>query len=309
MTCVSYNRFWLFLFCAGLSIGLFSCDNDDDGADLVDEPNTVAVEIQEDSDFSLLSAALEKANLFEVLDDDSSYTLLAPPDAAFIAAGITDLDDYTPEALAEILQYHVIAGEVLFAELEPGTITTLGGPVNLSVFSNRYFLNGDAEFIQINFAATNGIIHIIDEVLLPPEESVGSIISSEEELSTLMSALERTGLSSTLADGGPYTVFAPTNAAFELLLEELEISSLDEVPTDQLTRILQYHVVAGQTFSTELEAGSINTLLDEDFTVAFSNAILLADDVNGNDNAVVVAGNLLGTNGVVHVIDRVLRPE
>ena len=309
MSYLFHSRFRLILLFAGLGIGLFSCDNDDDRADLVDEPNTVAVEIQESPDFSILSAAIEKANLFEILDGDSSYTLLAPSDAAFIAAGITDLDDYTPEELVTILQYHVIAGEVPFADLEPGTITTLGGPVNLSLFGNRYFLNGGAEFIQINFAATNGLIHIIDQVLLPPEESVGTIISSEEDLSTLTSALERTGLSSTLANGGPYTIFAPTNAAFELLLEELEIESLDEVPTDQLTQILQYHVVVGQTFSTELEAGSVNTLLDEDFTVAFSNAIVLADDVNGNDNAVVVAGNLLGTNGVVHVIDRVLRPE
>ena len=206
MTYLFHSRFRLLLLFTGLGIGLFSCDNDDDEADLVDEPNTVTVEIQESPDFSILSAAIEKANLFEVLD-------------------------------------------------------------------------------------------------------VGTIISSEEDLSTLTSALERTGLSSTLADGRPYTIFAPTNAALELLLEELEIEGLDEVPTDQLTRILQYHVVAGQTFSTELEAGSVNTLLDEDFTVAFSNAIVLANDVNGNDNAVVVAGNLLGTNGVVHVIDRVLRPE
>jgi len=291
------------------SITLFSCEDDNEPV-IIDEPDTVVGELAEDPDFTILTAAIEQANLTDVLSAaDTTYTILSPPDEAFIAAGITDLNDYTPEDLAAILQYHVLPGTVSFAELGLGEVETLNGTLNLSEFSNRLFLNGEAEFIQINFGATNGLIHVIDDVLLPPEEVVTAIIAEEDDLSMLKSALDRSGLTNTLAAEGPYTIFAPTNMAFEMLLAELELESLDEVSTDRLTEILQYHVLTNRVFSTELQSGSVNTLLDEDFTVAFTNSVVLVDDNNTNDNAVVIADNALGTNGVVHKIDRVLLPN
>jgi len=292
-----------------VSITLASCDDDDEPV-IIDEPDSLVEELAEDPDFTLLTAAIEQAGLTDVLnDEDTSFTILSPPDEAFIAAGITDLSDYTPEELAAILQYHVLPGEVLFSDLELGDIETLNGTVNLSEFSNQLYLNGEAEFIQINFGTTNGIIHVIDDVLLPPEENITDIIGGEDDLSMLEAALNRAGLTPTLADAGPYTVFAPTDLAFEVLLVDLEAESLDEIPTEQLAEILQYHVLGSQTFSTELRAGSVDTILEEDFTVAFTNTIVLIDDNNTNENAVVIADNALGTNGIVHKIDRVLLPD
>lgn len=305
----SFTSIKLYFVSILLGATLFSCDDDDEPI-IIDDPDSLVEELAEDPDFTLLTAAVDKAGLTDTLSsEDTSFTILSPPDEAFIAAGITDLNDYTPEELAAILQYHVLPGEVSFSELELGDIETLNGTVNLSQFGNQLYLNGEAEFIQINFGATNGLIHVIDDVLLPPTDNITDIIGGEDDLSTLEAALNRAGLASTLADAGPYTVFAPTDLAFEVLLAELEVESLDDIPTEQLAEILQYHVLGSQMFSTELEAGSVNTILDEDFTVAFTNAIILVDDNNTNENAVVIADNALGTNGIVHKIDRVLLPN
>lgn len=239
----------------------------------------------------------------------SRIRTVAVSDEAFIAAGITGLDDYTPEELQAILQYHILDQEVAYADLDTGFIETLNGPVNISVFANRYFINGEAEFLQIDVEATNGFVHVINNVLLPPEEQITTLVNAEENLSILEGALQRTGLANTLTEEGPYTLFAPTDLAFEVLYEELGIGSIDEITTEQLTAILQYHVVNGQEFSTELPITDVETITGEEFSVTFTDRIVLVDQNPDNENAVMVSDNLLGTNGLVHKIDRVLLPE
>ncbi len=304
------SKYLYYLIFITISVGLISCDDDEDGdVGPVEEPVSIAETIAESPDFTILAEALNKAGLEDMFSGDSTYTVLAPPDDAFINAGITSVDDYSPAELQAMLQYHVFDQSLAYADLDTGSVATLNGPVNFSFFADRFFINGEAEFLQIDVEATNGLIHVIDEVLFPPEKPITTLISEEENLKTLQAVLQRTGLASTLTGAGPYTLFAPTDLAFEILLEDLNVASIDEISTAQLTNILEYHVVNGQEFSTELPFTDVETITGNEFSVTFTDRIVVVDQNPDNENAVIVRDNLLGTNGLVHKIDRVLLPE
>ena len=295
-----------------LSVGIvfFSCEDDDDVVD--NEPaGSIYQEVADASNYTILEAAIDRAGLRSTLEGSGSYTLLAPSDQAFINAGITDLESYTADQLATILQYHVIDSEVDFSTLSGmDEIETLNGTVYVTPFNDNIFLNARAGFPQANADASNGIIHVINTVLFPPEDALATIVTETENLSTLEAALTRVGVENVLTGSGPYTIFGPSDEAFNRLLNSMEISSLDELSDQELINILQYHVVSDRVFSTELEAGEQSTILGETFAIDFdANAIIISDGNEDTENAVVVAGDQLGTNGVVHLIDRVLLPE
>jgi uncharacterized surface protein with fasciclin (FAS1) repeats len=295
-----------------LSVGLvfISCDDDDDVVD--DEPvGSIYQEVADASSYTILQAAIDKAGLRSTLESSGSYTLLAPSDQAFINAGITDLENYTADQLATILQYHVIDSELDFSTLaEREELEMLNGTIYVTPFNDNIFLNARAGFPQANADATNGIIHVINTVLFPPEDAVSTIVTETDDLSILETALTRVGIESVLTGNGPYTIFAPSDEAFARLLNTMDMSSLDELSDQQLINILQYHVVSDRVFSTELEAGEQSTILGESFAIDFdANTIVISDGNDDTENAIVVAGDELGTNGVVHLIDRVLLPE
>ena len=131
-------------------------------------------------------------------------------------------------------------------------------------------------------------------------------IAGGEDFTTLAAALERAGLIETLQGEGPFTVFAPTNAAFDALLAELEIEGLDQVTDAQLTEILLNHVVSGKVLSTDLTAGYVNTLATGAQDTKISVLVDLTDGVKLNNRATVTTPNIDADNGVVHVIDNVL---
>ena len=295
-----------------LSVGFvfIACEEDEDVMD--DEPaGTIYQEVSDAASYTILEAAINKAGLQNTLGGSGNYTLLAPSDQAFINAGITDLESYTADQLAEILSYHVIGSELEFSVLAAREeIETLNGKLYVTPFNDNIFLNARAGFPQANAEASNGIIHVISTVLFPPQDEVSGIVTETEELSTLEAALTRIGIENVLTGNGPYTIFAPSDQAFNRLLNSMDISSLDELSDQQLTDILQYHVVSDRVFSTELEAGQQATLFGGDITISFdSNAIIITDGNEDTENAIVVGGDELGTNGVVHLIDRVLIPE
>lgn len=295
-----------------LSVGFvfISCEDDDDVVD--DEPvGSIYQEVADASSYTILQAAIDKAGLRSTLESSGSYTLLAPSDQAFINAGITDLDNYTADQLANILEYHVLDSEVDFSALaEMEEVETLNGTVYVTPFNDNIFLNARAGFPQANADATNGIIHVINTVLFPPQDAVSTIVTEANDLSTLETALTRVGIENVLTGSGPYTIFGPTDEAFNRLLNSMDMSSLDELSDQELINILQYHVVSDRVFSTELEAGEQSTILGESFAINFDgNAIVISDENDDTENAIVVAGDDLGTNGVVHLIDRVLLPE
>jgi transforming growth factor-beta-induced protein len=145
----------------------------------------------------------------------------------------------------------------------------------------------------------NGVIHVIDKVLLPP--SVVDQALANDSFSILVQAVVKAGLVETLSGSGPFTIFAPTNAAFEALFAALSISGIADLTAEQLIPILTYHVVSGNVRSTQLSAGSVETLNGTiDVTLTPSPAI--------NTTSMIVATDVQASNGVIHVIDKVLLP-
>ena len=290
---------------------IVSCSDDDP---VVDPSSNTVVDIAvDDQRFSSLVAALDKANLVTTLSGNGPFTVFAPTneafDALFTELGVNGLEDLSAGQLAPILTYHVVSGSVRSTDLANGYVKTLStsGPNGTSVdllvdISSGVNLNGDVSVTQADINGDNGIIHVIDKVLTPP--SVVEIAINNNDFSSLVSAVVAGGLDDDLSADGPFTVFAPTNAAFAQLLTDLGVSTLNEIPNDLLISVLMYHVVPGNVTSADIQPGFVQTLNDE----AQINIAIDGDNVTINGDVNVVATDVQGTNGVVHVIDKVLVP-
>jgi uncharacterized surface protein with fasciclin (FAS1) repeats len=273
-------------------------------------PATVVDIVVNSPDHNTLEAAVIAADLAGTLSGDGPFTVFAPTDAAFAAlpAGLLDALLADPDgALTDILLYHVVGGTALSNDLSDGqSITTLfGQDVVVTIDVNGVFIN-DAQVIVADILADNGVVHVIDAVLVPQPElpaTVVDIVVNSPDHNTLEAAVIAADLAGTLSGDGPFTVFAPTDAAFAALPAGL-LDALLADPDGALTDILLYHVVGGTALSTDLSNGqSITTLFGQDIVVTI--------DANGvfiNDAQVIVA-DLLAENGVVHVIDAVLVPQ
>jgi uncharacterized surface protein with fasciclin (FAS1) repeats len=269
-------------------------------------------------DFSTLVAALSAAGLVETLSGEGNFTVFAPTNAAFEAlpAGTVDALLADPEGdLTKILLYHVVDGKAMAADVVGlESVTTLEGQdVAIAVVDGGVRLNDAANVVTTDIEASNGVIHVIDAVLLPPAEegamgeeaapSIAEIAAGNEDFSTLVAALSAAGLVETLSGEGPFTVFAPTNAAFEAL----PAGTLDALladPQGQLTDILLYHVVPGQVMAADVAMlTSADTVNGLPITIAAGD-----DGVFLNGGVKVVTTDIQASNGVIHVIDAVLLP-
>lgn len=286
------------------------------------EPTASIVDIAVDNEnFSTLVAALQAADLDAVLaDEDSTFTVFAPTNAAFAALGEDNLNALLndPEALRAVLLQHVVAGaEVnsIAAYAASGTSVATAGGVEVPVsIENRVLRVGGAAVTSADIYATNGVIHVIDTVItgavdLPaPPMSIVDVASSAGNFSTLIAALEATGLDATLADmDGTFTVFAPTDAAFAKL-GDAAINELLADP-DTLSNILSYHVIAG---SQVLANSAIAIAQSDNSLVEMANGSEAALSLSGDSLLVnlstVTDTNVLAGNGVIHVLDTVLIP-
>ncbi len=293
-----------------LAISFTSCNNDDD--DMTEQSsNTIADIAVSNPDFSILVDALSKAGLVDAVADKSAeLTVFAPTNDAFVALlgdlGLNSLDDVPLETLKSILLYHVVSGKAMSTDLSNGYVPTLAtsNENNLSMYvnvDNGVSLNKNAKVTTADIEADNGIIHVVDKVILPP--SVVNIAIDNENFSILVSAVVKADLVDALSAEGPFTVFAPTNAAFEELFSMLGIAGIDDLTAEQLTPILTYHVVSGNVLSSDLKSGSVGTLNGSNsLTVDVSSGVKI-------NESNVIAADIQGTNGVVHVIDKVLIPE
>ena len=255
--------------------------------------------------FTTLVTALETTGLDDVLAGEGPFTVFAPTDAAFAALGQATIDALLQdtETLAEILQYHVLSGRVTSgAVIAAGRLTTLlGADVEVTVEGDTVKIN-DAVVRMVDIEARNGIVHVIDAVLLPPTEpSILEIARSAGTFTTLIGALEATGLDEVLSGEGPFTVFAPTDEAFARLPRWL----LNRVTSDPelLKKVLLYHVVAG-----ELDA---ETLLRKRWVKTVNGAYVYVFDYRGTvfvGRSRVSAADVTASNGIIHAIDSVLIP-
>lgn len=301
------TRKTLFTIIAVLGIvstfALTSCESDDD---VMEKPKNIVEVAVSNSDFSTLVAALQKAELVTALQADGPFTVFAPTNAAFNQLfsdlGVNGINDLTKEQLTPILLYHVVGAKVKSNDLTNGYVTTLStGPgnknVSLKVDATNLELNGGVGITSADINATNGVIHVVDKVLLPP--TVVDIALDNDNFSILVSALVKAELVETLKGDGPFTVFAPTNDAFNALFEALDVTGIADLSKEALTPILLDHVVSGNVRSTDLTTGSVNTL-NNSISIDVTSGV----KINGNIN--VVLADVQGTNGVVHVIDKVI---
>lgn len=295
---------------AVMLVGIFvlsSCESDDENGQM-QEPQSIVEIAAANSSFSTLVAALTKANLVSALEGEGPFTVFAPTNEAFAALladlGISSLDDLSAEELTPILLYHVVSGKVLSTDLTDGYVGTLSdGPeetkISLQVETGEVILNGSSQVTTADILASNGVIHVIDKVLLPP--SVVGIAINNPNFSILVEAVVKADLVETLSGSGSFTVFAPTNDAFQALFTTLGVSGVADLTKEQLIPILLYHVVSGNVVSGELTTGEVATL-NGNIEVNVGSAVIL----NGSSN--VVLANVQAANGVVHAIDEVLLP-
>lgn len=269
------------------------------------------------SDFSILVAALQKAELVGALEGEGPFTVFAPTDAAFVKLlgdlGIEAEDLLNHPQLSEVLLYHVVSGKVMSTDLSNGLqAPTLNGE-SIKVDLTAGVKINSSNVVTADIEATNGVIHVIDEVLVPSSfvlsaapsipETVVDIALSSEDFSMLVSLLQKADLVGALQGEGPFTVFAPTNKAFEDLLSALGISASDLMAQPDLAKVLLYHVVSGSVLSTDLSDGLEAATLNGE-SIKFD----LSSGVKVNSSG-VVAADLLAQNGVVHVVDSVLVPS
>jgi len=308
-----------------LSISLTSCDDDDDVVKIPQIKTIADFVVANSENYSSLLAALQKANLVETLSGDTMYTVFAPNNDAFDAflasAGFDSLDDVPVDALTQILLNHVVAGNVQSGDLATGYVSSLStatpNGANMSMYidlSDGVKINGIATVTGADNNVDNGVIHLVDAVIGLP--TIVTMATSNSSFTNLVAALTRddqpdfVSVLST-ANGtnpAPFTVFAPTDAAFGALLTELGATSLADIDGATLTATLNHHVVGGANVTADMLSDNMTvTTLGGDITANISGGATLTD-ANGRISN-IVATNVQTANGVIHVIDKVVLPN
>jgi transforming growth factor-beta-induced protein len=271
--------------------------------------------------FTTLVAAVQAAGLVDTLKGPGPFTVFAPNDAAFakLPAGTVDnlLKPENKQQLVDILTYHVVPGRVLAADVVNLTSakTVNGAEVQITVSGGAVKVN-DSNVIATDVLASNGVIHVIDAVLLPPApvmpptgaaaQAAADIVDTAVaagDFKTLAAALTAAGLVDTLKGAGPFTVFAPTDAAFAKLPAGTIDNLLKPENKKQLTDILTYHVVPGKVTAADVtKLASAKSVQGEDITITVKDGKVMVNNAN------VVATDVMASNGVIHVIDSVIMP-
>ena len=296
--------------------------NDDivSNGDVTYEPRSIVEMALQAGNLDTLAAALEASDLISVLDDESqTYTVFAPTDDAFAKLGEDAISDLLadPDKLRDILLYHVVPGAAVDAatasSLAGTTVTTANDDdIAVSLDEGKLFINM-SEVIATDIIASNGIIHLIDSVLIPPADTdddaiLGSIVETAVaagSFNTLVAALQATGLDEVLANTEEtFTVFAPTDDAFAKLGDDT-INALLADP-DTLASILLYHVIGDQavdsTTAISLAGNSVTTVNGAAVSISLDGSRLLIND------SAVIAPDVVASNGIIHGIDTVLLP-
>lgn len=288
------------------------------GGDDDPTPGTLVQEAQRDARLTILAEAVDAAELEGTLSGPGPYTLFAPSNEAFskllAELGVTKAELLADKRLlTQVLTYHVVPGRAANAQLPRGkAVATVQGDVfkiepagsGLVITDGR---NRDAAITAVDLSASNGVIHVVDQVLLPADKTVVETAQALPEFGILVEAVVAAGLVDALNAPGPLTVFAPTNAAFESLLAELGLTKAQLLADkDLLANVLTYHVVDGRVFGADVPVATpVATLQGETFSV--SPALVITDQ--RTRAARLVTTDVLASNGVIHAIDRVLLPQ
>ncbi len=263
------------------------------------------------ADLSTLVAAVKQGQLVETLSGKGPFTVFAPINSAFaklpkeVLAEL--LKDENRAQLQGILTYHVVSGKVMAADVVKLTEATTvnGAPVSIRVADGKVFVN-DAQVIKTDIVCSNGVVHLIDSVILPPAKkpSIVETAIGNEDFSTLVALVKHAGLVETLSGEGPFTVFAPNNAAFAKLPKETVEALLSDKGKDQLAAILKYHVVPGKVMAADVvKLKEAKTALGQSAKIKVEGGKVYVD------GAQVIATDIECGNGIIHVIDSVILPQ
>ena len=301
-----------------------ACSDDDDNNNVIipTEQNIVDLAIVT-PELSSLVAALNAAGLVDALNADGPFTVFAPTNEAF-ATFLSDydfasLEDVPTEVLNQVLLYHVVAGKIVSADLtNPGDTTamTLQGE-DLTVTMPEETITDatgvtDIGITAVDIEASNGVIHLIDKVMLPfliTEQNIVDLAIATPELSSLVAALTAAGLVDALNGDGPFTVLAPTNDAFAAFLADNGFATLGDVPVPLLQQVLLNHVISGDLTSTDLVtagSGYSNTLASGADNNSMSIYFNTSNGVMFNGISSVSQADITASNGVIHIVDAVI---
>ena len=298
----------LVLFLTGCTNGLTDTTND-----IIDEGLNDIVGTADDAGvFETLLAAAEEAGLVDALKAEGPLTVFAPNDKAFEdflnAMEMEASELLADPRLANVLKYHVVPGKVMSSDLSDGMqAETLLSPQQITIsIGEGAFLNDEIEVITPDVEASNGVIHIIDGVLMP-DDIVDTAIKADG-FDTLVTAVVTANLVDALKGPGLFTVFAPNDQAFEnLITERDDVDSVEDLlGLEELESILLYHVVSEQVMAETvvgLDGQEVETLLGETIEVTIKDGKVFI-----NDSEVIIT-DIQTLNGVIHVIDRVLLPQ
>lgn len=259
--------------------------------------------------FRVLLRALIKENLLKAVLTNH-WTAFLPTDQAFKEIGINARNVDEVEGLRDILLYHVLPQRVPAGAFEAGFVPTLNGAAVEASFQGKKLFVNESQVIFKNLYLFRSIGHVIDKVLTPPTRSLVQYITGREDLSLLAAALTKADLVGAFTDEVSWTVFAPNNDAFAALLEELGFASLDDIPVEVLSDVLLYHVLGKRVYSSDLSDGlTVTALNDESFSFDLTRSRPFIIDANGRDIGLVTTSiDVQTTNGVVHVVHKVLLP-
>ncbi len=322
MNIQSIKTHWVLALLLLFSISFTACDEDSD--DTPSPSQDITELAQSDSRFTSLVAALTQANLVSTLQGAGPFTVFAPTNNAFSTFlsdnNFASLDEVPGDVLSAVLLNHVVAGKALSTDLATGYLSTsateasTNNPLSAYVdLSSGVKINGISTVEQADLEASNGVIHAVDAVIGLPTVVTHALANAG--FTSLVAALTRqdhtTDYVSILSGNGPFTVFAPTNDAFQALLDSnTDWNSLDDIPLATLEAVLNYHVVSGaNVLSSALTDGQTVTTISNDatFTINISGSdVSITDAQNRTSN--IIATDVQGVNGVVHVVDGVLLP-
>ena len=321
--------FPMIVLAASISTTFSSCEDDEDDITPVTQPTGPTQNIAEiaiaDSRTDSLVVALETANLVATFTGTTEYTVFAPTNQAFVNLLATNsawnrISDIDATTLTNVLLYHVTAGKVFASDLTDNTyintLNTQGSVNNESTvievdIAGGAKLNNSSNIEAVDIEATNGVVHIIDAVLLP--KNIVELAVLDERFTSLVAALTVFGdtLTGALSGNGPFTVFAPTNDAFQRLLDsDATWNSLSDIPRATLNAVLTYHVVSGANAQADEIAQDqvLTTLNGSQLTVDLSAGAQLITSNMAQGNVSIIVTDVQGTNGVIHAVENVLLP-
>jgi uncharacterized surface protein with fasciclin (FAS1) repeats len=259
--------------------------------------------------FKTLVAAVQAAELVDTLNGKGPFTVFAPTDEAFakLPKGTLEmlLKPENKAKLAAILTYHVVPGSVKAADVVKlkNAATVQGQRVDIKVDGGKVMVDG-ANVVATDVACSNGVIHVIDTVILPVDGTIVDVAAKNGSFNTLVAAVKAAGLVETLSGKGPFTVLAPTDAAFAKLPAGTLEMLLKPENKKQLVDILTYHVVPGVAAYSDqvVKMSQVPTVLGTPITVTVTDGKVRLNDSN------VVATDVEASNGVIHVVDTVILP-